>query len=184
MISSQTSFYVGQDLKEDITSDFLRLIASPALKAEDFDMLRFQVASTPLFPGMQTSPKHKAPSMEAPLKDVTGQQTAPQFNEDFISQASLFGEDNSFMDSYKAWKKQKPSKAKGVFQCDLCGKEYSYKRGLRRHMWVCADVKRFQCEFCAQTFNLREQYRKHLKECHSAATVPFQEIKPFQLIPE
>lgn len=62
----------------------------------------------------------------------------------------------------------KPSKAKGVFECDLCGKEYSYMRGLQRHKWVCADVKRVHCEYCDMSFNLRQQYKKHLKVVHGS----------------
>ncbi|BFZ01417.1 hypothetical protein BsWGS_04467 [Bradybaena similaris] len=60
----------------------------------------------------------------------------------------------------------KPSRTKGMYECDICGKTYAYLRGMQRHRWVCADIKRFQCPFCDVAFNLLPQYRKHLKTAH------------------
>ncbi|KAF7231637.1 zinc finger protein 250-like [Nothobranchius furzeri] len=62
------------------------------------------------------------------------------------------------VDSYR-----KVQKEQTAFSCDNCGKRFSYKTNLNRHMGVHTGEKHFTCELCGQRFSQKAHLNRHDK---------------------
>ena len=67
------------------------------------------------------------------------------------------------------------------FTCELCSKEYSYRRTLVTHIKVCHPEKApYKCEWCSRAFNMQCSLRKHELSVHigSSHSGEFGDISP------
>ncbi|KAI5718946.1 hypothetical protein M8J76_002743 [Diaphorina citri] len=56
----------------------------------------------------------------------------------------------------------------GMFACDVCGKEYRYKRGLRRHKkFECGQDPKYQCPQCPYKTKHNSSLKTHIAKKHS-----------------
>jgi len=54
-----------------------------------------------------------------------------------------------------------------LFQCHKCGKEYTYKRNLMRHLRLeCGTERQFICELCEQRFRQKTHLVAHVTSKH------------------
>ncbi|KAI5697670.1 hypothetical protein M8J75_013921 [Diaphorina citri] len=55
-----------------------------------------------------------------------------------------------------------------MFACDVCGKEYRYKRGLRRHKkFECGQDPKYQCPQCPYKTKHNSSLKTHIAKKHS-----------------
>ena len=72
---------------------------------------------------------------------------------------------------------QKKSSEKGntseKLACSTCGKEYSFKHNLLRHVrFECDGQRRFCCRFCPNKYTQNVSLRRHLIQQHNIVPVP------------
>lgn len=67
-----------------------------------------------------------------------------------------------------------PKKIKGDFSCPQCGKKYSFKGTLTRHMrFECGRKPGFQCPVCSKPFTRNDTLNQHIKIIHPQAATFF-----------
>jgi len=49
------------------------------------------------------------------------------------------------------------------FSCSLCGRHFSQKSTVKRHMSVHTGVKPYRCEFCGKGFGSKDNLKVHIK---------------------
>ena len=59
------------------------------------------------------------------------------------------------------------SKEKRTHKCDTCGKTFTLKSDLIRHMVTHSDIKPFKCPVCGHAGKRRDHIRKHIRQRHS-----------------
>uniref|UniRef100_A0A0B7B1K8 C2H2-type domain-containing protein n=1 Tax=Arion vulgaris TaxID=1028688 RepID=A0A0B7B1K8_9EUPU len=60
---------------------------------------------------------------------------------------------------------QQPN-ANGMFECETCGKAYSYRRCLQRHLWQCNQMRQLKCTLCDKEFYRSDKLRNHMRHLH------------------
>ncbi|XP_026684855.1 longitudinals lacking protein, isoforms A/B/D/L-like [Diaphorina citri] len=71
-----------------------------------------------------------------------------------------------FPESFLTWSNLKPN-LNGMFACDLCDKEYKYKRNLYSHKKdECGQEPRFQCPQCSYRTKRKGNLKSHLAIRH------------------
>ena len=80
----------------------------------------------------------------------------------------------------KPKRKQSNVKRKfGVFGCANCGRNYSRKDSLQRHLtYECGKEPQFQCPFCTQKSKRKAQQITHIKRKHKDKIGLVQENNP------
>lgn len=64
--------------------------------------------------------------------------------------------------------KKTPTRARGVFPCDRCGRSYVRKDSLQRHLkYECGKEPTFQCPFCPQRCKRKAHQIRHIRRQHS-----------------
>lgn len=60
----------------------------------------------------------------------------------------------------------------GPYNCQLCGRSYTYRRGLTQHLnFECGKEKRFQCPHCPYRCKLKFNLKSHIAHTHSSSFV-------------
>ncbi|XP_064627948.1 zinc finger protein 728-like [Lineus longissimus] len=52
------------------------------------------------------------------------------------------------------------------YECDICGKHYSYSITLKRHMRLHTGERPHACNECGECFKYKDDLRKHVLQCH------------------
>lgn len=52
---------------------------------------------------------------------------------------------------------------KGAFGCSICGKAFTEKRRLTRHMTIHETVRPYKCAQCSKTFGVEANLRSHMR---------------------
>ena len=53
------------------------------------------------------------------------------------------------------------------FCCDICGKDFAFKKGLRRHIITVHEGKKdFECNKCDHKFTQKNNLKCHIEEVH------------------
>lgn len=47
--------------------------------------------------------------------------------------------------------------------CDLCGKEFRTKEGLKMHLMKHQGIKPYQCEYCEKSFTIKDNLKLHIR---------------------
>ena len=60
-------------------------------------------------------------------------------------------------------------RTEGRHECEVCGRKFTEKHNLRRHLSTVhgvGDVKTFQCDICSRVFKRKDNLKYHLKNVH------------------
>lgn len=149
----------------------------------------FLVLYTDLFQGTTRSQAdvkpHKTRKMVMPRKTPVSIQHVPEDDEDVNSNVEEhvleqdgFKEERMTDDESPApdspWPGgiHDPSNSIGVFECLKCGKAYSYKRCLEKHMSEVHHTLQpdasgmFECQKCGKSYTLKRCLQRHLWQCN------------------
>lgn len=89
--------------------------------------------------------------------DISYESTSP--TEDQESADSSFSLLSSLCDPHQP-------NANGMFECETCGRAYSYRRCLQRHLWQCNRMRQLKCAICKKEFYRTDKLRVHMRHLH------------------
>ena len=68
--------------------------------------------------------------------------------------------------SFKFTTEPKRKKVRRIFQCSICGKEFSCQNHLSNHMYMHTDERPFECEICRKFYKSEKQRKTHIQRVH------------------
>ena len=77
-------------------------------------------------------------------------------------------------DTAHAQSSGRPERADARHECDVCGRKFTEKRSLKRHINAIhgdGDVQTFECSVCSKVFNVKGNLTQHLSTVHGVGDV-------------